>query len=383
MKARYILFMGLLSLAAGGLTSCSDPVYATVETATKTVENTLPLLLSVVDVAVTSPGSTYSVAAGAVFKGSLSSPVGGTMTWTPNNSDSSRPFNPPGLQCFGGLALFGTHLYGGFFDTSGNPSLWQSDTSYSFGSGSAVQVPIAAGKQVTFLQSAGGVLFMGVAVYNASLPTPQYQYELDSSPDGTTWTATNLTALAYPVSGVGYDGANFWTASGSTLYKSGSASFAGYSTLATITGGDRINGLFVDPVNAGRIFGTTKTRGIFYSLNSGSTWINLTDSPSGSSSTYPAGFLCVAGPVDTGTRYYLAGSDGFGYYTLDTVGSTWTRFGDSTILLYTSSVRRIVVDTAGQGNVLIGTNRNGLWRAVFDTTTGTVLNGTNQYWIHE
>jgi hypothetical protein len=34
-------------------------------------------------------------------------------------------------------------------------------------------------------------------------------------------------------------------------------------------------------------------------------------------------------------------------------------------------------------NVLMGTNYNGLWRAVFNLTNGQVLNGTNLYWIHE
>ncbi len=413
MKARFMILTGVISLAIGALTSCSDAVYATVETATKTATNTLPLLLSIIDVAVTSPGSTYSVASGAVFEGSLSG-VGGVMTWNPNATNTSRPYNPPGLQCFGGLALFTstltstTRLYGGFFNTSGNPSLWQSDASYSFSSSSATQLNTAAvGEQATFLQALpttpNSTLFMGGAVYNANLsPNPQYQYELDWSQDGVTWAPTNLINLAYPVAGTGWDGTNFWAASNSTatssiLYWSPGGSLTGFVPFPSPGGiaNDVIQGLFVDPVNHGRIFVTMKRNGVFYSQDYGTTWTQLTDSPAGSSSTYPAGFLCAAGPVDgSNGTVYLVGSDGYGYYTVTTSPSTplppyasWGRFGDSTILLYTSSVRRIVVDNApsSQEDVFMGTNLNGLWRGVFNNTlgSGTVLNGTNQYWIHE
>jgi hypothetical protein len=58
-----------------------------------------------------------------------------------------------------------------------------------------------------------------------------------------------------------------------------------------------------------------------------------------------------------------------------------SRFGDSTILLYTSSVSRIAVDNLyPQENVLMGTNVNGLWRGTFDGT-GNLASG--QSWVHE
>ena len=132
----------------------------------------------------------------------------------------------------------------------------------------------------------------------------------------------------------------------------------------------------------------TKTKGVFYTTNGGTAWTNVSPGlPSGSAN--PAAFLCARRPVNPAPfgagDLYLVGSDGnnttgFGYYTLSTTTGAIDRFSDTTILLYTSSVSRIVVDGP---NVLIGTNFNGLWRGVFSQVTGQILSGTNQYWIHE
>ena len=193
---------------------------------------------------------------------------------------------------------------------------------------------------------------------------------------------------------MGYDATktSYWAATGSTIYSS--------TSLPTFTavpdpgvGSDLINGLFVDSTN-GVVFIATKTRGVFFTKDGGATWTRiLAETPQGSSN--PASFLTVAGPVDVSAvppnDKYHVGSDGtnslgFGYYTLSLSASTLTRFPDTTILLYSSSVSRILVDTTstpGFVNVLLGTNFNGLWRGVFDPTTGQILSGTNLYWIHE
>src|SRR5208282_1184963 len=104
MKARHLTLLGLCSLALAALTSCSDAIFATLESATQTTTNTLSLILNIYNIAVPSPG-TYWVAAGGVFQGILAGNSPGTVSWRPNVNDNSRPFNPSGTACTV-LALF-------------------------------------------------------------------------------------------------------------------------------------------------------------------------------------------------------------------------------------------------------------------------------------
>jgi len=387
MKARFFTFLGFVSLALAVLTSCTDAIFATIETEKKVATNTLPLLLSIFDIAVTAP-NTYYVAAGAVFRGVLSG-VGGTVTWTPNTTDTSRPFNPPGNLICNAMALFGGAVWGGFISPSGVASLYRSGPTPSFAAADgSTQIPMVPGEQVTLLRSAGPAPTPNLYIGGATAPgSGDYVYELDYVPNaGTTYTATSLTGLNKPVVGVGFDGTLYWAAAGSNVdtgwrvYTSATRDFASPTVVGnTGIGADTINGLFVaDPtLHPGVVIITTKTSGVFYTTNSGGTWSHAgADVPSGSSN--PASYLAAAGPIDTLGDKYLIGSDGFGYYTLS-LSTGLTRFQDTTILLYTSSVSKILVDGS---NVLMGTNFNGLWRAVFDAN-GVVASGTNQYWIHE
>ena len=76
---------------------------------------------------------------------------------------------------------------------------------------------------------------------------------------------------------------------------------------------------------------------------------------------------------------YLVGADGWGYYYLNVAAAHFTRFNDSTILLYSAAVRRILVDLVGRDNsVFMGTAGGGLWRASFNNGAPDA-NG----WIHE
>jgi hypothetical protein len=376
MKARQFAFLGTIVLALAALSACSDAIYATIETEKKVATNTLPLTLWIQDLAVTPATNTYYVAAGGVFQGVLSG-LGGTVSWSPNISDTSRPWNPPGLVC-NAMALFGGVLYGGFISTSGSPSLYKSDGTFSFapGHGTLITHPTINGKQATLLRAANTNIFMG--------STPDIvNYELDYSSDGNLWTQSSLIGLPRPIVGVGFASGAYWAASGSTVYTSATLPTFSSATPSGI-GTDTINGLFADSAN-GLVFVTTKTSGVFFTNNGGASWTRIgADTPTGSPN--PSSYLTVAGPVDSGKRYYLVGSDGFGYYTLDSQLNSMSRFGDTTILLYSSSVSRILVDaltTPPYVNVLMGTNLNGLWRAVFDPTSGQVLSGINQYWIHE
>jgi hypothetical protein len=377
MKARFLTCLGVLSLTLGTLTSCSDAIFATIETEKKVVTNTLPLLLSIFDIASPSTGN-YYVAAGAVYQGILSGP-NGTLTWTPNTDNTSRPFNPPGNPLCTSMALLGANLFGGFITTSGNASLYKADVTFSFSNSTPISM-LSPGEQITLMRAANGNLFIGGATASGA---SDYVFQLDYSTNGTAWNATSLTGLTKPIAGVGYDTPNgdYWAASGTTIYRAGTPDFASPTLISNTGNTDPINGLFVDSARS-VVFVATKTNGIFFTKNRGVAWTHIAaDVPQGASKAAP--FLTVTGPVDdlaATPDKYLVGSDGFGYYTLSLGAGTVSRFSDTTILLYTCSVSRILVEN---GNVLMGTNLNGLWRAVFDRNTGLILSGTNQYWIHE
>ena len=397
MKHALVRLAILAGLAMAGFSACQDAIFATIETEKKAATNTLSETLNVADMETTTPGAVYTVAAGRIFQGTLSQPFEGTISWNPNSDSSKTPYNPGNLIC-NAMGMFGGLLYGGFIDSSGRGYLYQSDSSFSFNPGTRV-IAYASPGQVTMVRAAGSYLFTGAE-------TAASTFELDfSSTPGTagSWAAAGGSAatppkgLAQPVRGVGFDGANYWAVAGdrtisyvfqgatpatmTEVYPSGTLA----SALAGI-GSDQINGLWSDPVNAGRVFILTRTKGVFFTPDHGTTWINPSDdAPSGGTGAAP--FLSVGGPVDgTNGNTYLFGSDGYGYYYWNITADrqTFTRFDDTTITLYTASVANILVDNSlGQENVLLGTNAQGVWRGVFSTSSAKVLTGTNEYWIHE
>ena len=56
MKARLFTLLAVLSVGLAALSSCSDAIYATIETERKVTTNTLPLLMSIFDIEATIPG---------------------------------------------------------------------------------------------------------------------------------------------------------------------------------------------------------------------------------------------------------------------------------------------------------------------------------------
>jgi hypothetical protein len=369
MKARYLTFVGLLIAALSALASCSDAIYATIETEKKVVTNTLSQTLSVFDVAVTVPNTTYYVAAGGVFQGSLGA---GTMTWNP--ADNSRPWNPPGLLCNAMVFYAGT-LWGGFISSSGSASLLQSSAgpNYSFTSSTPVNDTAINGKQAIRLMVANGHLFM-----SSTLNTSTYGLDYQST-GSSPWVADLVSGLPKAVTGVAWDGSKYWAASQSTVYVSNDPPATSSFTPVAVPflGTDQVNGVFAD---GARVFLATKGSGIIWTPNGGTTWNHIGGDVV---NTAAVSYLCVAGPADGATAdKYLVGSDGYGYYTLSVSGNSGqgsiSRFGDATVSLYVQSVSRILVDGS---NVLMGTNANGLWRSVFDTTTGSLASG--QSWVHE
>jgi hypothetical protein len=185
------------------------------------------------------------------------------------------------------------------------------------------------------------------------------------------------------INGVAFDGANYWAVGGTTVYKGATPAVIGGGTtniggFELSAGAIQLNSVSTD---GARVFITTKNSGIYYSLNQGTSWQHINPDIV-NNTTVP--YLAVAGSVDalTGGDKYLVGADGFGYYYLSISANSIARFNDSTILLYTASVRRILIDWANAPalSVFMGTAGGGVWRSTFN---GGVPDTTTVGWVHE
>jgi hypothetical protein len=372
-----LLCIGLCVL----LVSCSEgggSIYATIEVEKKIADSSLSNILTINDIVKTAANE-YYIAAGGIFHGTLDTATD-AITWNPNSNVAERPYNVADGLC-NALAWYGGTLYGGFITTSSNLGLHkaslQTDETYSFIDSSAMTDPVVEGRQVTLLRPLNGHLFAVLAAVPSG--GDSYAYDVDYLSSAVSSWSARKTGIEDKVIDVVWDGVNYWMATSSAVFKDAAdpplfaASEAKLGTY-TVTG---INGIFADVVK-GRIFIATKSGGVYYSLNRGSTWKQIAAEKIGSATV---SFLTVAGPVDTAKTKYLVGSDGYGYYTLtltsDGKGSV-TRFLDKTVALYMESVRTILVD----GNtVFMGTNTDGLWRTMFDPATGA--RDDNSVWTHE
>ncbi len=106
-------------------------------------------------------------------------------------------------------------------------------------------------------------------------------------------------------------------------------------------------------------------------MNNGGSFAEATTN---AQTSYTVGFLCVAGPVDTGHTTYLLGADcgyggAFGFFSFTPSNGSLNRFGGLSYSLYASTVNRIMVD-ATNNIVAMGTVNNGLWVTYPVDTTG-------------
>jgi hypothetical protein len=387
MKAHRGLFLCAAAAAILAVVSCTPnggSIYATIETAKKTVTSALAKTLTVQDLVNRSPGGggPYEVAAGAIFEGTYAplspSTAGDLILWSANGGNL-LPLTPPvpGQIC-NSLVLVGANLWGGFFNPNDSTfGLYMANVT-SFAGAAPVSDPMIAGKQIMLLQSVNGYLF---AVAGAVTSNP-YVFELDYW-NGTAWIQL-LSNLPYMINGVTFDGLNYWAVGGTTVYTftTNPPLATSYSSTSVLSGFDlsvsavQLNGIFRD---GSRLFIPTKNAGVFFSPNQGVSWIHY---QADNVNNTTVGYLAVAGSVDNPAvpgagDVYLVGADGYGYYYLSISLGTMTRFNDSTILLYSAAVRRILIDPANL-SVFMGTAGGGLWRSTF-------YNGApdNNGWIHE
>jgi hypothetical protein len=394
MKARFVLLPAAAAAALVLLASCTangGSIYATIESAKKTITSSLAKTLTIQDLASRGLGGPYDVAAGAIFEGIVSatpSTPNDVIQWNTDASNNLLPIAPPVAgQICSSLVFDGTDLWGAFFNPNTQTfGLYKSTGAPpSFVGQLPINDPLIAGKQIMLIQIANGNIFVVAGAVTGS----PYVFELDYW-DGATWRQL-VSGLSYMINGVAFDSAGpnkYWAVGGTSVYRFSqgvpitldgtypTSTLGGYNLATTAT---QLNGVFVDGVT-GRIFIPSKSAGVFYSSNSGGTWAQYGPDHINSNTV---GYLCVAGPADTaGGDEYLAGADGYGYYYMNVAAGTFSRFNDSTILLYNAAVRRILIDLTvpGRNSVFMGTAGGGLWRASFNSgSPDPTLYG----WIHE
>ena len=213
------------------------------------------------------------------------------------------------------LAWDGINLWGGFFSSDGSTFGLYSMIP-SVGTWTQVTSGPTVGKQITYLNAIGSILFVVAATDSSGT----FTYELDALQS--TWFPNLLSGLSRPITGVAATTTpTYYATSGNTLYASSGPTLPfTFSPDTALSAGsnDLFQGIYIDPAynyGGATLFvipnsnQQTQTQGIgsvWFSTNGGSIWSNATTN---ASTSYNVGFLCVAGPVDSGHTTYLLGTD--------------------------------------------------------------------------
>jgi hypothetical protein len=331
------------------LSGCPEGgIYSTLENETKTTDNTLNNDMSIHGVATL--GLEYYVAAGRVWKG--------TLTPSPVNWDTTTPVTPPatGALCTA-LVAFGADLYGGFITQSANVGLYKATgpSPTTFEEGQITDAGIKD-RQIVLLSIVNSNLVVSTAIPGGS----PYTYDLLLSLNGSTYSTMLFATSTKPFTGVAYtsaSGGRYWAVSGTLLYSgTGVSDLVPAASPTGATSSEVLTSVFSDD-GAAHLFVTSNLGYVYYSSDAGVSWTRNATEVKVSDTV--VSFLTVAG--GSGQSRMLVGSDGYGYYILDTAVSppTLARFGESTIGLYTASVSRFLIDGS---RLFACTNKKGLWR---------------------
>jgi len=383
----------IAAIGAAALASCTqngDLIYLNIQKTQKTgIGTTIPLNVTVAEMVGTGtppvgPGTPactapYYVACGKIYVGTVAN---GTTNWSP----ITVPQAGSNSMLCNALTWDGTYLWGGFFSPDGGTvGLYQMNPA-AVGTWNQVSGFPNSTQQVIYVKYAGSILFVVTAtMVNGSFVYSLGEWnEISSSwnPTATFITLPNLqtsSTLSSPITGIAYDGTNYYATSGYTIYSAPVSSPAAFTTLfQSAQQADIFRGIYIDMNYLGtstelvlvpssnQIKVTNGIGGIYYSFGSPNQ-LTFAEATTNASTSYTVGFLCVAGPLDpTTTHYmYLLGADSgyggaFGFFSFNPSNNSLNRFTGLSYSLYASAVNRILVDTTNNF-VLMGTVNNGLW----------------------
>ncbi len=373
-----LLTAALVAALAAACSPGGGSIYYTIETEPIAADSSLPNAITVFDVA--KMNTTYFVGAGKIWTGTASG-AGTTadprkITW---DVTEPLPVQPPTATAIcTGLVVSpfdGTKLYGSFYDDAGSAGLYLSTAAPTFEGIDPEPLPVA-GSQVALLKAVndGGDRLVAVTTWQAMVGTElSFVFGIVYSASAGSYVAATFDATRAageekkPINDVIYAGGsiNAWFATeGSTLYTNPGAGFAGNFTKVNVAGiaaGEVLAGLFFDGTT---LYVASSTGKVYYSTN-GTSWL---DTPAPDISGVHPPLLRFGGPIGTGIL--LVGSDGYGYYLLDTkiLASTdplpLSRCTTTTIDLHTDTVRSFFLDWLDPvepfGFAL--TSMGGLWR---------------------
>ena len=397
----------IASIGAAAFASCTangNLIYLNIQKTTKTTTGTIPVDITVSEMLAAGAGGTppYYVAAGKIYEGTVLSQ--GNTNWGAISVPSA---NGQDMLC-NALGFDGTNLWGGFFSQDGSSvGLFHATPGGTF-------VPAAgfpgAGKQITYVAAfpITGTVFAVAATMSTS---GSFTYQLFFN-NGTSWsplpaTLGGVSTVSQPITGIGFDGTNYYATSGNVLYW-GTTGTTFNVLFASGNSNDIFRGVFIDPTfnNSGsaallilvpssnQTVSSTGVGGIYYSIGALPSQTSFLEIATNANTSFNTGFLCAAGPIDgASTHYtYLVGADsgygaGFGFFSLNfsnPASPSLSRYSGISYSLYASAVNRILVDSSAAANsaniVAMGTINNGLWVTYPVDTTGSFSSNT---WTQE
>ncbi len=348
----------LIAVLLGSCTPDGGSIYFILENERAQPLSTLGSTITVFDVA--RLGSTYFAAANTIFQGAID---GTSVTWV--SSGASNPLGTlPAVDArCNALAAFGGNLWGGFRTDSGNLGLYTAAGSDFTAAGGGVQV-IAAGLQdqeiIRLKVSSDGSRLL---IISADMSASPFKYCLTAYNGAYTQLITPADAVTSMIRDADYNPAGagtYYAVSGNDLY-----SGAGPLTPTNVLGGftigetEKLQGIHTDGAN---IIISSKSSGIYVSVNNGAAWTNLpADTQLGAAVSY----LGISGPL-SGSLNYAIGSEAYGYYYLKPPYTALARSADTsmkTLKLYGAVILRFFVDGS---TIFACTSGDSLWKGILD-----------------
>jgi hypothetical protein len=369
-KTRYISFALLAALLA--LTSCRDltlePVfYALSQEIPLGDDKGFPDAASVFRMVEFNDGSDdyYLAAAGSLY-------IRGVLPPADNWTKVAPPPTLDNAMC-NTLALFGTTIYAGFYNSSSGTGygLYTAPLTLPLTLVPATDTDVQdADVQITMIKAAGGQLFVATNTGD-NVNTLYYG-------DGTVFNpVTGVPATAGFIDVESFGG-SYWILAGASLY-SAAALPGPFAVYIAGTGSPPVSPLSEAPVsgglfNDGPALFVSAGNGHLYRTGGGDIWTKTATAFLDDNEEFATRFTAFAAPGDDAGAVYV-GTQGQGYIRIpsgDVTGGSGTLTREpayNITALYNGSLNCLFYDAANH-RLFLGTNRAGLWRG--DWVSGSV-----------
>ena len=368
MKAHTKYFSIAAAVIAVFLGSCTPDggsIYFILENEVEQPPSTLGSNITVFDVA--RLGDTYYAAANTIFQGAIS---GTNVTWiSDGESNPLRTLPRSDARC-NALAAFGVNLFGGFRTDSENIGLWMAAGSDFTTAGGGIEVTAAELQNQEIIRlkvSSDGTRLLIISASPTGVAATPFNYCLTAYNGGYTQLITAADGITKMIRDADYNPAGlgtYYAVSGNNMY-SGAGPLVPNNVLGGYTIGEAntLQGIQSDGTN---IIVSSKSGGIYVSVDSGANWTNLAaEIQLGTAVSY----LGISGPL-AGSGNYIIGSEAYGYSYLKPPYTALVRSADTsmkTLKLYGAVILRFYVDSLQEPDTVFAcTSGYSLWKANID-----------------